>query len=214
MTLDINHFSRLRPYLYHLTSRGNIRFVQEDMVLKSANTLFTEAGVTELSRLRRCGHKRLTVGNRLIDIRDQDPLHAGKISFSAGWTLDDFVAYLNNFVFFWPGWEHGPVLSGRNHFTRYSSERPIILRALARELLTANTDAEPLFCRYNSGGPRCVNGEGSPRGPQTFLPASKFDLPPTRVVEVTFRTTVRLPTSIQVGDSLDGPWSLLRDLRF
>lgn len=206
MALDIRHFVRLRPYLYHLTAQRNLVHIRKDMLLKPSNTLFAEAGETALSRTVRRGPRVLSLGDRQIELRDQDPLHAGKISFLGDWTLEDLVSHLNNHVFFWPGWEHGPVLSGKNHFERYADEKPIILRVKIIELLQANNGIQPLFCQYNSGAARCTKGRGSPRGPQTFMAADYFHLPPTRVVEVTFRSTVRLPVTIEAKTYPNNHW--------
>ena len=216
MALDIDHFSKLRPYLYHLTGRGNIVHIQKDMALKCSNTLFAEAGAIALSRTVRRGPCLLRIGERQVQIRDQDPLHAGKIAFSGGWELPDLVEHLNKHVFFWPGWDGGLVTSGEHHFERYSEEkpRPIILRVAVKELLSENTGTKPFLCLYNSGAPRCTQGHGSPRGPSTFLSADTFDLPPSRVVEVTFRSTMKLPLSVQAAASLEGPWQRLMDLLF
>ena len=172
MPLDVNHFIRLRPYLFHLTARNNIVYIRQDMLLKPSHTLFNEAGeATNNGRVRR-GPRWITIGSRTVHIRDQDPLHAGRIAFSAGWTLQDLLKHLDNHVFFWPGCSHGPVSSGKNHFERYRNEHPVVLRVVTRELFEANHQAEPLFCRYNSGAPRCTMGKGSPRGPTIFLNAS------------------------------------------
>jgi hypothetical protein len=113
-------------------------------------------------------------------------------------------------VFFWPGWSRGPVSSGMNHFERYRSERPVVLRVATGELFEANRRGEPLFCKYNSGAPRCSMGNGSPRGPTVFLNAAQFDASPSSVVEVTFRSAVILPPSVQAAGSLNGPWEPLK----
>jgi hypothetical protein len=200
MPLDLKHFADLRPYLYHLTGRENIAYIQEDMVLKSANTLFADAGQDQLRKIKRTDHTVLTIGKRRVPVRDQKPLYEGKIAFAMGCTFEDFVFHLNERVFFWPGWENEPVLSGRNHFKRYALERPIILRVGFGQLVAANQAVEPLFCKYNSGAPRCINGKGSPRGLQnTFLQAEAFHFPPGNVVEVTFKSRLRLPPSVQAA---------------
>jgi hypothetical protein len=194
MALDLVKFIRLRPHLYHLTARENIPYIQKEMVLKSSNTLYGEANATELRGIRRANHQILKTGRRT---RDQRPLHAGNISFSGGWTLTDLVLHLDDHVFFWPGWEYGPISYGKNHFDRYAEEKPIILRVSTKELFAENPGAPPLFCKYNSGAPRCTYGEGSPRGPQTFLGAGEFQFSTSEVREVTFRTRVALPQSVQ-----------------
>lgn len=180
------------------------------MLLKSSNTLYSEAGENGVSHQVRRGPRYLDIGQRSVQLRDQDPLHAGKISFRDGWTLDDLVRHLDDHVFFWPGWDHGPVLSGRNHFARYAAEQPVVLRVATAELVGANPGNNPLFCRYNSGAPRCTQGYGSPRGKGIFLRADDFPLSPSNVVEVTFRSSVVLPISMQKSGSLSGPWEPLR----
>ena len=209
MALDLQHFIKLRPFLYHLTGRGNIVYIQQEMALKPSNTLYAESGENGFRGTQRRGPRTLTSGRQL---RDQDPLHAGNISFFGGWTLTDLILHLDDQVFFWPGWEHGPVQSGKNHFERYADERPIILRIVTTKLLSENHEISPFFCKYNSGAPRCTYGEGSPRGPQTFLPAEEVLFTPSVVKEVTFRSTVKLPSSVLAAIYPDCNWQPLRSL--
>jgi hypothetical protein len=70
---------------------------------------------------------------RKIFIRDQDPLYEGHMTLPDEYTLADFVAHLNNRIFFWPGTDNRPVPSGMGHFKRYAfkryaKEKPVILR--------------------------------------------------------------------------------------
>jgi len=216
MALDLNRFANVRPYLYHLTSRRNIVHIKRDMFLKSANTLIAESGETGLFRTVRRGHKALAIGDRQVELRDQDPLRAGNIFFSNGWALADLVSHLNDRVFFWPGWDYGPIDSGKNHYARYARENPVILRVSTRKLLAANPGAEALFCHYNSGAPRCIckTRKGSPRGPDTFLPACSFEFGLSGVREVTFKSQVSLPDSTEASPSPFGPWKFLENLRY
>src|SRR6185295_17449394 len=92
---------------------------------------------------------------------------------------------INERVFFWPGTEFRPISYGIRHFERYRSERPVILRCKS-DLLFNTPGQEPEFCKYNSGSPRCSNGIGSPRGPDTFVPASRAMFSAAKAVEVTF----------------------------
>lgn len=207
MALEIEHFVRLRPYLYHLTGRNNIKYIQQEMILKPPNILYAESGEINFRGTHRRGHRFLTNGRQ---IRDQDPLHSGNISFSGGWGLKDLITHLDEHVFFWPGWEHGPIQSGKNHFQRYAGEKPIILRVKTREILDENIMLTPLFCKYNSGAPRCTKGKGSPRGPETFLPAAEFPFPPTNIIEVTYRSSVSLPAPVQVISYPNDNWQELR----
>ena|SRR5712691_7943752 len=99
----------------------------------------------------------------MIVVRDQAPLHEGNLSLPRGYTFEDFIESLNGRIFFWPGSAAGPIPHGIRHFERYEQECPVILRVEFQSLLHANPGAEPLYCRYNSGSPRCSNGKKSPR---------------------------------------------------
>jgi hypothetical protein len=166
------------------------------------------SGNSLLMRTPRRGLKPVTFEGRVIIIRDQDKLHEGNTGLARGYTFADFVGALNKRVFFWPGTAARPIDSGVRHFERYEDECPIILRIDFESVHTLNPRAVPLFCRYNSGSPRCrlPHGKKSPRGPNTFLPAPDFDETPGKVVEVTFSTEIILPPNTEFSPRPSGPW--------
>ena len=213
MALNIEHFLRVRPYLYHLTARRNYPVLSKDWVLKSANSLFDAAGQTGYRKLRRKGHLEITLGAISLTVRDQDRLYKGNMVLTDGWTFEGFVEHLNDHVFFWPGSGIGPVSSGQRHFERYAAEKPIVMRIPTADLFEANIKSSPHFCKYNSGAPRCHDGEGIPRGPNTFLKSIDFHFPPTSVVEVTFKSAVCLPLTLEVSNSPSGPWESCNDFK-
>jgi hypothetical protein len=151
----------------------------------------------------------MAFGNTLILLRDQAPLHRGNLILPSGFSFEDLVEHLNRRIFFWSGTARGPNSYGVRHFERYKQEHPVLLRIGFRSLLLANPRAEPLFCKYNSGAPRCSYGRKSPRGPHTFLPAAVFSGTPGQVVEVTFCSEIELPTDTELGRQPTGPWGLL-----
>ena len=165
----------------------------------------------DLLQTPRRGHKPVTFEGRNIVIRDQDYLHKGNTGLSKGYSFEEFIGSLNGRVFFWPGTVSGPIVSGIRHFERYVEERPrpVILRLDFQLLLTANPGAVPLFCRYNSGSPRCSFGNKSPRGPNTFVTASEFKETASKVVEVTFNHEITLPPRAEYGANPRGPWKKL-----
>jgi hypothetical protein len=158
---------------------------------------------------RRRQHKRLNIGGDVVSIRDQAPLHLGNARLEGGWVFDDLVRTLNARVFFWPGTDIGPVSSGVRHFARYESEGPSIIRIKMADMLAANPDATPLFCKFNSGSPRCTSGKGSPRGPSTFVSAENAPFRAAECVEVTFVGGVQLPRETFESSSSAGPWKML-----
>jgi len=163
----------------------------------------------DLLRTRRSEPVPVSIGKRVVWLRDQGPLYEGNAKLPKGYTFEDLIESLNRRIFFWPGTAAGPISYGIRHFERYENEKPVILRLHFDTLLQANPAAMPRYCRYNSGSPRCSNGEKSPRGPDTFMLAADFSETPSKVVEVTFDTEMRLPVNTELGEQPRGPWKRL-----
>jgi len=206
MAFTDTHFTRTRPYLYHLTDRENLNHIRATPVLLSAAVLMQQAGDTAYLRAKRGSSIQVTVGQRVFNIRDQQPLYEGNMTFQGGYRFGDVIEMLNQRVFFWPGTPNGPIPYGERHFLRYVDDQPVILRVATAELFQANNGVSPLYCRYNSGSPRCSYGQGSPRGPDTFVTAADADFTASNTVEVTFLDQVTLPARVEVSDSINGPW--------
>lgn len=164
------------------------------------------AGREDLLQKRRIAHERLTIGDQHIWLRDQAPLHAGNAQLPCGFAFGQLVEMLNKRVFFWPGTTKGPIGYGLRHFSRYQREKPVLLRVDFAALIAKNSRAVPLFCRYNSGAPRCSYGKKSPRDKSTFVPAEQFHGSPSVVVEVTFSSDVVLPEDVRFAYDPSGPW--------
>jgi len=205
--IELAQLVRLRPYLYHLTARTNGELLRVTRCLMSASEVLREAGIHEHHRTRREGPLRVPWRERVIEIRDQEPLVAGNIMLEDGCNFADIVEVLNQRVYFWPGGERGPIEHGLRHFARYREGNPVVLRVPFAALLAANPEGAPALCAFNSGAPRCSGGRKSPRGRRTFLCAAAFPRPPSQVVEVTFRDRVALPDGAQLADGPTGPWS-------
>jgi len=204
--VDVDRYAEIRPYLYHLTDESNLDHIRKEKVLSCAAELMKRAGRADLLRTRRQGHEPIEVDGSAVSLRDQKPLLSGNMELTGGFTFEDVVEALNSRVFFWPGSHEGPTRPGENHFARYVSERPAILRCRFQSLMSANPSLEPLFCPYNSGAPRVVNGSKSPRGPDTFLKACDFPRKASGVVEVTFIDKVLLPQDAELRRGPPGPW--------
>jgi hypothetical protein len=195
--------------VYHLTAASNLPMIQHDRRLYPAANLMEMSGRTELMHRKRTKHEPVMIRGLQISIRDQKVLHPGNMSLPRGYSFEAFVESLNRRVFFWPGTAAEPIDYGVRHYERYTSEAPIILRIPTARLFAANLGVAPLYCRYNSGSPRCSRGKKIPRGPNIFVSSDDFDYPPGRVVEVTFEASVRLPAETEWGPSPFGPWQAL-----
>lgn len=207
MPIFLADFCRRRPYIYHLTAASNVSTIRESGRLWSATTLAEKAGRPDLRTQRRADQVQLQYP--ACTLRDQGPLHVGNMALEEGWSLERFVALLNERVFFWPGTSSQPIPYGRRHFARYSSERPVMLRVLTRSILAANPDAAVEFCKFNSGSPRWSGGRPSPRGASTFRSAAEAPFRASEVVEVTFLNAVTLPPDTELGSAPHGPWTAL-----
>jgi len=207
MPFPLKSFSFLRPFLYHLTSADNLDSIRSTRRLRCAAEFIRSSGQDDLLQRHRKESCSVQRGGVRVRLQGQSPLHAGNIAFEGGWSLNDLIEHLNGLVFFWPGSETGPSRYGMNHFESSSwGERPVVLKTGTTELFDANPAGSPLFCRFNSGSPRWSNGQPSPRGHDTFLPANKFEGSPSKVVEVVFPEAVALPEGTQWGPSPAGPW--------
>jgi hypothetical protein len=209
-TIFEQRYAGLRPYLYHLTDRSNLARIRETNTILPVARLMELAGRADLLRIRRRGHEWLNIGQESILTRDQAPLHEGNVELINGFSFEDLVESINRRSFFWPGTAAGPISYGVRHFRRYQKEHPVILKIAFQSLLNMNRGVDPLYCKYNSGSPRCSGGNKSPRGPDTFLPAARFNGAPSKVVEVTFGVPIVLPADARVGNRPAGPWRLLR----
>jgi len=195
-----------RLFLFHLTYRENVPDILKSRRLRSAAQLMRLAGDLSFLRQKRHAAVSVSIGNRVIWIRDQMPLHAGNASLLDGWTFEDLIESLNKRVYFWTGGINGASDYGKRHFERYRDERPVILRVATSELFSANRNRKPHYCKFNSGSPRCSYGLRSPRGPTTFLPSTEVDYRPSDVREVTFENEVVLPDELWIGETMTGPW--------
>ena len=207
MPFTLDRYSEVRPFLYHLTARENVDHIRLLRQIQSAAALLGGVPANrDHLRTRRNERMPLSIDEEAVFLRDQAPLFERNIEFLDGWGLEDFVESLNSRVFFWSGWSHAPIKAGNNHFNHYRSERPAILRARFESVLSRNPERTPLFCKYNSGAPRQVQGRRSPRGPDSFLPADCCPYNPGEVVEVTFLEYVTLPEDTEMSDHVDSPW--------
>jgi hypothetical protein len=202
MPFALPQLLRYRPYLYHLTASKNLQSIASTLRLRCASALLAEAGLTKQSAVKREEHMSVSTNIGIVLIRDQSPLIEGAIEFEDNWDLKRFVEHVNQHVFFWPGNSIGPINPGLNHFERYRSESPAILRFATEQAVNANFK----FSRYNSGAPRCSGGRYSPRGSRTYLPAHEFPGTASEVVEVVATGDCALPICVEVSSNPLGPW--------
>ncbi len=212
MPFDLQAFARLRPFVYHLTTRDNLSRIRATRRLESAAMLAAAAGQLNVLRVRRTQSEVVTVAGSQVRLQSQFPLHEGNIHFEDDWKFENLLGRLNSLVFFWPGPEAGPISYGLRHYdsSLWDRKQLKVLRCKTSVLFASKLANPPLFCRYNSGAPRRnpITGK-SPRGHNTFLRCSEFKFVPSEVKEVAFENEIVLPACTQLSDRPSGPWDLL-----
>lgn len=188
--LNLQRYGALRPMLYHCTAPVNLACIQQTRTLCSSAAL-----APDRVHVRRTAQVLVNCGRHVVALGDQLPLRQGQVRFTGGWEWQDLIAAINARIFFWPGNQDGPNRYGRNFIEAYSSrgQRPTMLRIGFWDLVQANLDTAPYFCKFNSGAPRTSEGRRSPRGPDTFQTAEEWSGQPSDVAEVSFVNKVALP---------------------
>ena len=199
MSFTLDRYAVLRPFLYHVTARENLARLERTRRIEAASAILRKAGREDLVRARRAEPLTVTVGQDSVILKDQHPLVAANVTLVSGWTFEDFVEYLNDHVYFWPGDAMTLVRPGDRLLAHYAPESPLILRVPFTALVAANSDLPPLFSPYNSGAPRMQRGKGVKRGPDLFSAAEQFRRRPHQVVEVAFPGGVVLPSDTTVA---------------
>ena len=134
MGFELQEFIKLRPYVYHLTSRNNLHRFKLTGRMDSAAELLRMAARTDLLQERRVKHEPLRIDDETVWLRDQLPLHEGSILFEEGWDMPKLVEHIIRHVFFWPGRAEGFSDYGLRHLGRYLAEGPALLRIPSRRI--------------------------------------------------------------------------------
>ncbi len=208
MAFTLDQYATLRPFLYHVTARENLERLRHTHRMETANAILRGAGREDLLRARRPGSVTITLGGDSVVLKDQRPLVAANLTFTAGWQLGDFVEYLNDHVYFWTRDVLSLVGPGGRLLAHYARESPLVLRVPFRALVAANLDVPPLFSPYNSGAPRKQRGRPVKRGPDLFRSAEHSLRRPHEIVEVAFRGSLVLPSETTLAKEHDAWVSL------
>ena len=100
MPFQLDEFIRLRPFAYHVTHRENVRLLKASRRIRTAESVIRESGAVHLLGLRREHDSAVQVAGGTVVLKDQRPLIAANLELPPEWSVADFVAYLNGFVYF------------------------------------------------------------------------------------------------------------------
>jgi hypothetical protein len=210
MTLE--EFYSRNEYLYHLTSRDNLKSILDGGELYSTKEILRRSSLTNAEKQqilseRRPIHTYVNLNGVEVMIRDQRPISTRALSktLTDNWTVGQFLESLNSRVFFWPNLKRLQI-----HFDRYKSEEPKIIRVRTQEMIEANANVLK-FCRLNSGATRCHPKWKAPppRGANTFLKVGDVTYSAREVAEVTFEKLCVLPAQVWTSANPNGQWRLV-----
>ena len=102
--------------------------IREHRVLYSAGHLLELSGRTDLLNRHRRGDLELQCGTQSITVRDQDRLVLASQDLEPGVSLADYIAYLNQWVYFWPGDWRGPASRAKGLAEATGREEVAIIR--------------------------------------------------------------------------------------
>jgi len=198
MAFKVDRYAALRPFLYHVTARQNLGRLRRTQRMDTASAILRAARRQDLLRARRPDPVTIVLDGEPIVLKDQRPLLSSNVALTKGWQFADFVEYLNDHVYFWPGDALSLLDAGKRLLAHYAPGSPLVLRVPLLALTAANPDLPPLFSPYNSGAPRMQGGRPVKRGPDLFRSAERARGRPHEVIEVAFHGSVVLPADTSV----------------
>jgi len=200
VSISLSKFSKYRPFLFHATRSDNIPGLRRLREIFCVSKLKGDQGGDNGIR---GDSEVLLFQNFLVKLGDQHPLQVGHIHWQGGWNLTTLLESLDNRVFFFPGKDE-QLPEACENFVRRKSSRGIqmkILRMPTSAVMDASDASRFEFCKYNSGAPRTTLGNKSPRGPDTFVHATKAPFRISEVYEVTVFGSVKIPKTTMILDT-------------
>lgn len=206
--MEINNFIKKRPYLFHLTSKDNIKNIISTKKLYSTKCIVETTECPEPNKIlkeKRMEHKIIKHNDITYMLRDQKPISEKLLKgcLEEGMTFEQYYEMLNERVFWWP-----TIDRLTRHYSRYESEKPKIIRVSTESVYKLNK-SKIEFSHLNSGALRAnpyLKGKSPKRGYNTFVIPSKFNYSTSKVAEVTFLWDCLLPDEIYISNSPNGNW--------
>lgn len=210
------HFLQHRPYLYHFTDPANADRLQREGAMLSAAVWVQRANAfrpqverpEEYLRRPRLEPRTLDVSpEERVTLNDQRPLRSSQNFAALRGSYEDYIRFLNDLVFFWPGTSDGPTPKGDladSFASRYAAFG--CLRVPTGSLWAAGADIR--FCCCNSGAPQ--KRDRIERGPHIFVRCDDPGLRCRKVAEVVFPHRVVVPDSAEWREPGAAAWHPLR----
>jgi len=191
--MEVIELAEQWPYCYHITFFENLRSIVASRALYSAGFLLSAAGLDGHRHLR-TNEQTIKVWGQQVVLRNQLALNTAHLALPEGDSLDDYVAFLNERTYFWPGTHEGPVPDGLRMFAVHDTSRPpVVIRSLTVALIEQNRSAEILVATCNTGASWRDDDKMTWRRRDAAVPLSKYAEAPEAVAELSYRAAAQLP---------------------
>ena len=199
-------------HLYHITAEINLHSIRKAQMLWPTRALLAQANLPEYVRKRRTEDIVLHFQHWPILLRNQIPLDPNSIALGSGCTLEEYIACLNSYIFFWPGTADRATADAVRMFERTNATRAIAIRVPTRSLVEANASLPVYVTSCNTGLTWTEQGIKAPQGPNVFKLLKSFPDEPGRIHEICFKSRICLSDNAQIAISPSGPWNSFSDI--
>lgn len=207
--MEAIELARQWPYCYHVTFSENLRSIADTRTLYSASTLLSDAGLDGHSRLRGSEHT-IELGGRLAVLRNQIALNPDELELPDRDTFEEYVFFLNQRTYFWPGTDAGPVADGLRLIAAHGALRPpIVIRTRTMSLIEENRNQTIQVATCNTGASWRRRDGKTWRARDAVVPLVKYVDDPSAIVELSYLSSARLPRDCEYSTPSVEGWQKL-----
>jgi hypothetical protein len=183
------------PQLYHFGPVANRAQIERLRTILSSDLIRALSAIAGDAPNRRLDREPVETPLGTFLLNDQAALAYGHVKDPESLSEAEFVRLLDQFTFFWPGTDQGPIQMGRNFVDRYVDRGDRLLRVAVetRAFFAANHPCRVLLSTCNSGAPRSNPRAVIYRGYDTFEPLFSYSGSVSDIKEVAVLGYARLP---------------------
>lgn len=163
----------------------------------SAKTLLGIAGDSGHTD-RRIFDKRIQLHNHTVVLRNQRALHPNAVELPTNCSLKEYVGFLNERVFFWPGTSSGPIAEGIRLLAGHPATLPaVVIRIETKSLIETNEASVFQVATCNTGAAWLDGSKKSRRSFDLCCALASYTADPGAIIEISLPGSAILPGSAE-----------------